>query len=102
MENYIPRDEHNEFCKRMEEEHKRINHRLSTLEETTRQINDLIISVKEMAISMKSMLEEQKDQGKRLEALESRDGEMWRKIIGYIATVVIGAVIGYMFKQIGM
>lgn len=102
MENYITRDEHNEFCKRMEEEHKRINHRLSTLEETTRQINDLTISVKEMAISMKSMLEEQKDQGKRLEALESRDGEMWRKIIGYIATVVVGAVIGYMFKQIGM
>lgn len=102
MENYIPRDEHNEFCKRMEEEHKRINHRLSTLEETTRQINDLTISVKEMAVTMKSMLEEQKDQGKRLEALESRDGEMWRKIIGYIATVVVGAVIGYMFKQIGM
>ena len=102
MENYIPRDEHNEFCKRMEEEHKRINHRLSTLEETTRQINDLTISVKEMAVTMKSMLEEQKDQGKRLEALESRDGEMWRKILGYIATVFVGAVIGYMFKQIGM
>lgn len=102
MENYIMREEHEEFCKRIEEEHKRINHRILSLEETTRQINELTISVKEMAISMKSMLEEQKDQGNRLEALESRDGEMWRKVIGYIATAIVGAVIGYIFKQIGM
>lgn len=102
MENFIPREEHNEFCKRMEEEHKRINRRLSSLEETTRQINDLTISVKEMAITMKSMLEEQKDQGNRLETLESRDGENWRNTIKYIATAIVSAVIGYMFKQIGM
>ena len=41
-------------------------------------------------------------QGERLEALESRDGEMWRKAMAYLATAVIGAVVGYVFKQIGM
>lgn len=41
-------------------------------------------------------------QGKRLEVLESRDGEKWRKVMGYIATAVAGVVLGYLFKQIGM
>ena len=33
---------------------------------------------------------------------EERDGEMWRKVTGHIVTVIIGIVIGYIFKQIGM
>ena len=36
------------------------------------------------------------------ERLESRDGEMWRKVSGYIITAVIGIVIGFIFTQLGM
>ena len=48
------------------------------------------------------MLKEQVEQGKRLEILESRDGEMWRKVISYAVTAIVGIVIGFIFKQIGM
>lgn len=102
MDNYIDRREHEEFCKRMEDEHKRINHRMTEVENNVKQIEELTISVREMAVSMRSMLEEQQEQGNRLEILENRDGEMWRKVAGYVITVVIGIVIGYIFKQIGM
>lgn len=102
MDNYISRHEHEEFCKRMEDEHKRINHRVSIIEDTVKQIEELTISVREMAVSMRSMLEEQQEQGSRLETLENRDGEMWRKVAGYAITAVVGIVIGYIFKQIGM
>lgn len=102
MEDYIDRKEHEEFCKRMEEEHRRQNRRIELLEETTRQIGEIATSVEKMAVSLQSMVKEQEQQGKRLEALESRDGEMWRKVVGYLATAVIGIVIGYIFKQIGM
>ena len=51
---------------------------------------------------MQSMLKEQEKQGERLEALEGRDGEKWRKVMGYIATAIVGVVLGYLFKQIGM
>lgn len=102
MENYISRQEHDEFCKRMEDEHTRQNRRIGLLEETTKQIGTIAISVEKMAVSLQSMVKEQEQQGQRLEALESRDGEMWRKVTGYIATAVIGIVIGYVFKQIGM
>ena len=52
--------------------------------------------------SMQSMLKEQEKQGKRLEVLEGRDGEKWRKVMGYIATAIVGVVLGYLFKKIGM
>lgn len=102
MDEYISRQEHNEFCKRMEEEDRRQNRRIDLLENTTRQIGEIATSVEKMAVSLQSMVKEQEQQGKRLAALESRDGEMWRKVVGYLATAVIGIVIGYLFKQIGM
>ena len=101
MDNYLPRGEHEEFAKRMEEEHRRQNRRLEELETVSKQNNKLLISVEKLALSMEKMQEEQKEQGERLEALEARDGENWRKAGGYVMSVVIGAVVGYVMKQIG-
>lgn len=98
----IMRAEHEEFVRRMEEEHKRQNKRLDLLEKQTEQITDIAMSTKELAISVKHMAEEQREQGNRLEKLEGRDGEMWRKVVGYVITAVIGILIGFVFRQIGM
>lgn len=98
----ITRAEHEEFVRRMEEEHKRQNKRLDLLEKQTEQITDIAMSTKELAISVKHMAEEQREQGNRLEKLEGRDGEMWRKVVGYVITAVIGILIGFVFRQIGM
>lgn len=102
MSEPITREEHEEFKRRLEEANSRQNKRIELLEESVQQINDLTVSVRELATSMKSMVKEQERQGARLEQLEGRDGEMWRKVIGYIATAVLGVVIGFLFKQIGM
>lgn len=98
----ISRNEHEEFAKRMEEEHNRINKRLLLLEEGNKQITEIAISVKELAISVKSMADELNEQGTKLEKLEGRDGEMWRKVVGYVVTAVAGITLGFIFKQIGM
>lgn len=102
MENGISREEHDEFTRRMEDEHKRINHRVAELEETVRQIGELTASVQRLAQSVESMAKSQSRQEARLEELENRDGEMWRKVSGYVITAVIGIVLGYIFTQIGM
>ena len=86
----------------MEEENHRQNKRIGDLEESTKQINALTVSIEKLAQSVESMVREQETQGKRLVSLESKDGEMWRKIIGYVVTAVIGIAIGFVFKQIGM
>lgn len=109
MDNFITREEHDEFCRRMEAENKRLedendrqNDRINILEESSKQMQTLTTSVEKLAINMESMVRQMGQQGERLEALESRDGEMWRKAIGYLVTAVIGAVVGYISKQIGM
>ena len=71
------------------------------MEETTKQISELTSSVQTLALSVKNMVEEQSRQGKRLETLENRDGEMWRKVTGYVLTTVIGIIVGFLAKQIG-
>lgn len=102
MDQPISRAEHEEFAKRMEDEHKRINHRVADLESEVRQIGELTASVEKLAQSVQQMAKSQGRQEERLEELEGREGEMWRKVTGYVITAVIGIVVGYIFTQIGM
>lgn len=99
MENGIGRQEHEEFARRMEDEHKRISYRLSDLEETVRQIGELTASVEKLALSVESMAKSQTKQEARLEELEGRDGDTWRKLKWHILTLVIGAVAGVFFPR---
>ncbi len=102
MEDTISRSEHEEFAKRIEERDKRQDRRIELLEENTRQIGALTVSVEKLAQSIEVMCKEQEQQGQRLQTLESRDGEMWRKVVGYVITAIIGIVVGFVFTQIGM
>lgn len=99
---FVTRKEYEEHNRRMEDEHKRINHRLQESEENNKQNNRLLISVEKLALSMETMQKEQKEQGERLEILESRDGEIWRKVVSHGITVILGIIVGFIFKQIGI
>lgn len=101
MDNVWSRHEQEQYAQRMEDEHKRQNHRIGELEKALEQNNKLLISVEKLALNMENMQKEQKEQGERLEKLESRDGEMWRKVVSYAITAVIGIVVGFIFTQIG-
>ena len=101
-EGYIRRDEHQEFAKRMEEENHRQNKRLDVLESTVKDVHSLTVSVEKLAVSMESMLKEQESQGKRLKELESRDGEMWRKVLGLIITALVSGAVGFVLSRLGM
>ena len=102
MDSPIARAEHEEFCKRIDAENNRQNQRIKLLEEQTRQVTEIALSVRELAQSIKQMAETQKKQGEKLEKLENRDGEMWRKVMSHIITVIVGIVIGFVSQQIGM
>lgn len=102
MDTPITRAEHEEFKRRLEEENSRQDARIKVLEGDFKELRDLATSVASLAGSMERMTKEQERQGKRLEALEGRDGEMWRKVVAYIITAVAGIVIGFIFTQVGM
>ena len=100
MDDVITRAEHDEFARRQDEENKRQNRRIDLLEQNVEKMGALTTSVERLATNMESMLKEQEKQGKRLETLEGRDGEMWRKVVGYIVTAVVGIILGFVFTQI--
>lgn len=93
---------HEEYAKRMDDEHRRQNKRITDLETTVKDIGSLTASVASLAQSVEQMAKSQEKQGERLEALESRDGEMWRKVVGYVITFVVGAVLSFVFATIGI
>ena len=105
MDTAITRAEHDEFRRTMETENQRLidennrqNKRLELVEESVRQISDLTISVKEMAVNMGNMLKELEKQGERLEKLEQEPAEAHRQIkmamITAAISTIMGAVIG--------
>ena len=99
---FLPIAVHDEYAKRMEDEHRRQNKRLTDLENKVEDIGSLTASVESLAKSVEQMAKAQEKQAKRLETLEGRDGEMWRKVIGYAATFVVGAVLTFIFAKIGL
>ena len=102
MEETISRREHDEFARRIDAENHRQNNRIAKLEEGISETHELTVTVGKLATNMESMLKEMERQGKRLSALEERDGEMWRKVVGYVITAVIGLILGAAFTNLGI
>lgn len=100
MDEPISRAEHEEFAKRIDAQERRQDKRLEMLENTVREIGALTLSVQRLAQSLESMVEEQERQGRRLQALEDRDGEKWRKLMGYIATALTSGAVTLLLSQI--
>lgn len=90
MDEYLTIKVHDEFAKRIEAEEQRQNHRLGALEDTMRQLTDLTVAVKEMAVSLSAMKDTLEAQGKRLEEIEKEPADNWRKAIWIVVAAVIG------------
>ncbi len=93
MENYITRAEHQEYVKRMEDEHKRLNNRLNEVENDTKDMHELIKNVGIMATNMEHMVDEQRNQSIRLERLEKLPLNNWNTVKNGVYNA-IGASIG--------
>ena len=91
---YVTNEVMRVFEKRMEDEHGRISHRLTSVEESVREIGRLTVSVEKMAVSMESMTKEQAKMSERLTEIEQKPGKRWETVVSAILTGVIGLLIG--------
>lgn len=101
MDNYILRQEHEEFVRRIDAENDRQNKRITLLEDSFKQMNALTISVERMAVNMENMLSAIEKQGKliekqndRLESIEKEPARESKQIKMSIITSLLSAVIG--------
>lgn len=79
---------------RLRDEDNRQNQRLRALENSMKLMKELTISVHTLAHDMKQMLDEQKEQGKRLDKLEAAPAEQWGSMKRTVFNTVIGAGAG--------
>ena len=75
-----------------------LKHRVKGCEENQKALAELIRSVDKLANSMENMVNEQKEQGERLERLENAPADDFkyykRLIAGCVITGIIGAILG--------
>lgn len=73
---------------------KSLKHRMDEQEEQSKTIQDLVLSVKELAINMQSMIEVQSKQGDRLAKLEAAPAEQWSSMKRTVFNTIVGAGAG--------
>ena len=81
---------------------KSLKHRMDKVEEQSDAINNLAISVKELALNINIMNERQEEYGKRLTELESKPAKRWEQVVSIIITTLVGAVLGYILSKVGL
>lgn len=88
--------------KAIEDDNEVINQRLNKQAALVQDIQQLSSSVAVLANNMKSMLDEQQRQNKRLEELEKKPVKRWDAVIDKILMTVLGALITYVLLQVGL
>ena len=76
--------------------------RLDRLEDKVENIYQLTLSVKEIATEMKAMREDMTKIDDRVLHLETKPVKRWEGIVDKIMYTILGIIIAYLFKQIGM
>lgn len=79
---------------RLHDENERQNHRLTELEQTIKQLNELVLSVQRISLSVESLTKEVQKQGQRLEVIEQKPAQNWNTMTRTIFTTVVSAIAG--------
>lgn len=101
-EEFITKEFHDEFARRIEAEDERQNKRITKLEDAVGQMTELTVSVKELATNMANMAKEQTKIGARLEVIENKPAQNWEKLVWAIGGAILTAVVALVLKQIGI
>lgn len=99
---YVTWDAHKAFEEKIEAEDHRQNKRIDALEDNVKQIQELTVSVREMAVSLGQMTRELEKQGSRLEAIEKEPADKWKQASWIILSVILTAVITLCLTKIGL
>ena len=71
-----------------------LRHRMESVENITKSINELAMSVRELTLNVGHMLEHQEEHENRISNLEKIPSEKYNKIVGELMKAIIGVAIG--------
>lgn len=98
---YLPKEVHEEFARRMEDENNRQNKRLAECEERIKAIGDIVRSLDKLTVSVETMACELKKQGERLEKIEKEPADNWKKVTWEVIKYAVVLALGLIAMKIG-
>ena len=77
-----------------------LKHRVNNLEEINGTIQELVLSVRELAVNMANMLKEQERQAKCIDTLEAQPAKRWDTVTTVVITAIASGIITYVMTNI--
>ena len=77
-------------------------HRLDDLERRQDNLDDLVSTVKVLAVREEQVENDVKEIKSDVKSLTSKPGKMWDSMVEKIMLTIVAAVVGYILAQIGM
>jgi len=75
--------------------------KIEQIENSINSIQQLLISVKELATEMKYMREDVTKLDKRMVEIENKPAKRWDSLIASIISIIVGAVMGAVIAKLG-
>ena len=85
----------------VEDRSKSNQHRIEDLEKRQDNLDDLVSTVKVLAVREETVEKDVKEIKDDVKTLTSKPGQMWDSLVKQIVTALVAAVIGFILAQIG-
>lgn len=94
--------EHEKRLTEVEERSKSNSHRIDTLEKRQDDLDELVGTVKVLAVREENVESDVKVIKSDVKSLTGKSGKMWDAIVEKIIFIIVAAVVGYILAKIGM
>lgn len=100
MGEFVTKEVHEEFMKRIEGENKMQDQRITALEAAVKNIVQISINVERLATNVEIMTKAIEKQGLRLAALEEKPAKRWDLVVTGIISALVGFVANAVFSGV--
>ena len=94
--------EHEKRLTEVEQRSQSNTHRLDDLEKRQDNLDDLVSTVKVLAVREEAVENDVKEIKSDVKSLTNKPAQMWDNLVKQIVTALVAAVIGFILAQIGM
>lgn len=94
--------EHERRLTEVEQRSKSNAHRLDELEKRQDNLDDLVSTVKVLAVREENVENDVKEIKSDVKSLTSKSGQKWDNLINQIITILVAAVAGFILAKIGL
>lgn len=94
--------QHEERLTKVEERSKSNTHRLEDLERRQDNLDDLVSTVKVLAVREENVESDVKEIKNDVKSLTSKSGQRWDSLVEKVILTLVAAVVGFILAQIGL